>query len=507
MANAAASTSVLQPFSYEQFTAISAQMIAEYAEEASSSTTTATEPAIARTAAQPTALQSSSIHNAVTGGWSTAWKAELEAEKFLKPYFDQQTFEFYGNSDQPFKNAVHVILVDRVKIPRERQFWGDLGKELQAKKEKLTIQKETYVSPLAKALFGGLFSMFGPVGSQASSHQLTIEGMRFVPQLTMSFHTIKLCLEQDEMVLCKDLKGALHLQKLPSGRVLSHEAIHIFDALKGNAKTYLADVPKTLRWTNGFEMMAIRGEGKSSKGYLRKQPMYSENAFARVRGEMERIAHTAFPDLSSLPKEMQLVAALEFGVDGTVETLLHEALIRREWVRIYREQIAAAASQMGQKANAVIHSVVEQVVAEKYKTATKPALTAAQSTSVEESLRKTMEKALIDEPLAQANYLDIDKVSVYEVFRAYTKSLDLPFTNEEEDQVLKKQMLQGKEKAYAQILVSLEGLGRAHASKQLQELVQKREKEQAQKFQNLLPQLNEIGKMLEAFKKTMPRDE
>jgi len=487
MTNAAAATSVLQPFSYEQFTAISAQMIGDYAEGTPSSAAIAVEPAIARTAVQQTATQSSSTHNAVTTGWSTVWKAELEAEKFLKPYFEQGTFEFYSTSDQPFKNAIHVILVDRVKIPREKQFWGELGKGLQAKKEKLTIQKEVYVSPFAKMLLG---DKFGLMGSQAKTHQLSNKGMLFVPQLTMSFHYIKLCLEQDEMVLCKDLKGALHLQKLPAGRILSHEAIHIFDALKGNAGKYSADVPKTVRWTNGFEMMAIRGEGKSSKGYLRKQPMYSENAFARVRGEIERIAHTAFPDISSLPKETQLVAALEFGADGTVRTLLHEALVRYEHVRIYRAQIATAAFWMGQKANA----------------AAKPASTAAQSTSVEESIRTMMERKLIDEPLAQANYLDIDKVPVYELFRAFTKSLDLPFTNEEEDQVLKKQMLEGREKAYAQILVSLQGLGRPDASKQLQDLVQKQEEETIKRYQSLHSQVIEVGKMLDAVRKTMLQD-
>ncbi|HEY4255515.1 MAG TPA: hypothetical protein VGM34_04135 [Chlamydiales bacterium] len=394
--------SILKPFAFNQVLGNSAQLIIEYLADS--------------------AVIDPGVQAIVASCLSNAWKAELEAEEFIVPWFKERIFEIADPSTQAFMNAVHVLFVDMAMAPLEKRFLQDLTGKLQARKEKIIIEREKQASLFVKALLGALAGQ----GSQAASIPLSTEGNCCLPQSKKALHKVRLCLEQDDGCLLQDSEGEIHLEPLSSRRILSHELIHIEQAVDGKAIQYLADVPKTLRWSNGLEMMAIRGSGKSANGSLLKESFgYYENSFARERGEMERISHYGLSSFGRAPKATQLAMALEAGINGTVKILLDEVLLRNS----YRE-------------------LVERVPSK---------------------------KSSVDKLLAEKNYLDLEEVSVFELFEAW-KSKGLKFTTDEEDRALQQQMLRGKQDAYLQLILALEMFGQKNKSAQLQGLVDAEER-------------------------------
>ncbi|MBI2743461.1 MAG: hypothetical protein HYX48_06045 [Chlamydiales bacterium] len=130
--------------------------------------------------------------------------------------------------------------------------------------------------------------------------------------------------------LMGDSRGAWHLEPTSFRRTLAHELLHVYCAITGRHVGY-ERLPKTVRWTNAHEEMAITGAcaGESIE--------FSENAFALARGEMHRVSHLG---VATVSKEELFVKAFIFGADGTVSRLLAEAARREELEKCFASRQA-----------------------------------------------------------------------------------------------------------------------------------------------------------------------
>jgi hypothetical protein len=473
----------LKLFNFNSFTRSSALLIAEYCDSVEQPATDGREAVT---------LVNPRIHQAVKACWLNLWQPELDAEAFITPWLEKKVFvvdqKGTGPEDRPFRNAAHVLLVDMAMAPTEKQFLQELGTKLQEKRQFVYIQREAhqkYLGDLFEAFFepDPLF----PRGSAAvsSTHQI-----RHCNSITL--HRVQVCLEQNMMCLHKDLQNKFHLKPISARRTLAHELVHIYQNITGKGASYLTDVPKTLCWTNGYEMMAIRGYGKSRMGLLRDP--YSENAFACSYGEMERVSHSVAV-AGGWPKEALLIKALEVGAVGTVRELLKEAEARCMYSQAATEVVSELSKKFGQEMEVLMTSFVDEIVSARFKAPKASSATAAATATaaapknagseMENTIRTLLESALLDFPQLNS-LLDIRFVSASELFRAYTQgATGLKFTKEDEDQSLQEKIVSGRKEAYSEIVTALHVLGQTHTIEGLKELEKERalrEETPAQRF-------------------------
>ncbi|MBI2743460.1 MAG: hypothetical protein HYX48_06040 [Chlamydiales bacterium] len=133
-------------------------------------------------------------------------------------------------------------------------------------------------------------------------------------------HIVALDTKRTFMSLMVDERGRWHLEKLSLRRTLAHELIHVFNDLTRRYEAF-AKLPKTIRWTTAHEEAAISG---SCSGAVIE---FTENAFARARGELQRVSHHGWEASNS--KVTLFLQALQVGASETVTKLVEEWRERR----------------------------------------------------------------------------------------------------------------------------------------------------------------------------------
>lgn len=245
-----------------------------------------------------------SHHSYIQEVWKNIWKPEAEVEQLIR-----ETITFENPFSDPkltrLFHQIYPVFIDIVKSPYGNEFFIKLSSALRYENAILSIENGVYYHSFIE---NDIFS----------------DRKKYV---------IKLCIEQDSAILCKDKSGDLYLDRSSVHRATFHELVHIFQYSTGQMSKLMA-MPKTKRWGDCSEMMAIRGCLESHA----KEKEYSENEYATKRGERERISYESVEGFFTLPKSAQLLVALNLGANGTVYQLLQERL---QWRAV--DQIAKKA--------------------------------------------------------------------------------------------------------------------------------------------------------------------
>lgn len=204
-------------------------------------------------------------------------------------------------ADREFFCIIRSAFVEMAMQPGERALLQAIAQEAAKQKIHVSICRGT----------GGMF------GNRAHHMEFTVGRNSDGTDKKGHLYSVTVTPEDDEtLCLLQDASGKWHLGTLPFRRTLSHELIHIFYDITGKEEEF-EKLPKSIRWSNGHEEAAITGE---VPGAVVK---FSENAFARARGEMLRLSHTC--EGVAADKNQLFLKALALGCDGTVGRLMAES--------------------------------------------------------------------------------------------------------------------------------------------------------------------------------------
>ena len=193
---------------------------------------------------------------------------------FINSLFTTKLFVFEKNTlNKKLKAQIISTLVEMTHSTLENQFLHDLAETLtKANRNVIFTKGEAHANSSTTGLSGTSLYEKKSLLSLSSQYYIRIDNQATYYMLSQS-------------VFDEEIK----LEPISFRRALGHELIHLYHLTSG-IFPLLAAESQTLKWYNGPEQAAITGQMPVSCA-LQVNTTYSENNFAKLRNESERICY------------------------------------------------------------------------------------------------------------------------------------------------------------------------------------------------------------------------
>ncbi|MBI2743465.1 MAG: hypothetical protein HYX48_06065 [Chlamydiales bacterium] len=373
----------------------------------------------------------------------------------------------YRGRGDSFYPIVHEALTEMALVPEERALIRAVASEADKRKAQVVFEKavtdpfEQMFAKMGSKLLGG----FGKEAAHESCAQAGIKELSHFERYigaAEEIHTVTLDIDRTFFTLMEDGKGERHLEKLSLRRTLAHELVHVFHALTRRYEAF-EKLPKTVRWTNGHEEAAIAG---TCEGAVFE---FSENAFARARGEMQRLTHQGWWLGDS--REALFLQALQVGAYGTMHTLMLEWL-KRKVSRDFCEERVAQTKKVGAALEQVFQVLPKDLVAKSF---------AGVTAAVEKQMQG------VQEDLGVSKLFDLDRVLDEYIIKARTMlPVEMPAQTNKLDEAFFDELVKHRHVAYGVLIEFFKNNGREKRVEVIEREIGKIQKEREDFHQRLI---------------------